>query len=138
MTLCYTKTHEQVFMRMTAGTRKSHASCEVFGFDPKRVKAARRAVPRAETVEAMASIFQAVSDPARLRLLLALAAAELCVCDLSVLSGLSQSAVSHHLRVLRDRKVVKYRKSGKMAYYTLEDAHVKALLRKCLEHVNEE
>ncbi len=122
---------------MTAKTHKSHASCEVFGFNPERVKSARSAVPGTETVAAMAGIFKAVSDPARLRLLLALAAAELCVCDLSVLSGFSQSAVSHHLRVLRDRKVVKYRKSGKMAYYTLEDAHVKALLRKCLEHVNE-
>lgn len=124
-------------MHMTVNTRKSHDSCEVFGFDPERVRAAQHALPGTETVAAMAGIFKAVSDPARLRLLLALAAAELCVCDLSVLSGVSQSAVSHHLRVLRDRKVVKYRKSGKMAYYTLEDAHVKALLRKCLEHVNE-
>jgi len=124
-------------MRIKSETHEPHAGCEVFGFNPERVKTARRAVPRAEAVTAMAGIFKAVSAPARLRLLLALAAAELCVCDLSVLSGFSQSAVSHHLRVLRDRKVVKYRKSGKMAYYALEDAHVKALLRKCLEHVNE-
>lgn len=124
-------------MRMSGNKRGPHAGCEAFAFDPARVKSARSAVPRQDAVAAMAGIFKAVSDPARLKLALALAGAELCVCDLSVFSGFSQSAVSHHLRVLRDRKVVKYRKSGKMAYYTLEDSHVKALLRKCLEHVNE-
>jgi len=122
---------------MNSKEQNDHADCDEFCFDPRRVKMARLVLPPKDVVDGMAGIFEAVSDPARLRLLMALAETELCVCDLSVLSGLSQSSVSHHLRVLRDKKVVKFRKAGKMAYYTLDDAHVKALLRKCLEHVAE-
>ena len=85
----------------------------------------------------MAETFRALGDPTRLRLVAALAAEELCVCDLATLLGVSQSAVSHSLRTLRDLRLVRYRKAGKIAYYTLDDAHIATLLAQGFRHVEE-
>lgn len=85
----------------------------------------------------LASLFKTLGDPTRLRIVSALAKSEFCVCDLAELLGLSQSATSHQLRVLRSNKLVKYRRDGKMAYYSLDDDHVLGLYSQGLEHISE-
>jgi ArsR family transcriptional regulator len=78
-----------------------------------------------------------MGDPTRVRLIYALAQRELCVCDLAAVLGLSVSAVSHQLRLLRGLRLVKYRREGRLAYYSLDDEHVDTLLRQGLEHVDD-
>ncbi len=88
--------------------------------------------------DALATTFATLADPTRARLLHALSlAAELCVCDLALLVGLSQSAVSHQLRLLRDRRVVARHKVGRIVYYRLADEHVRHVFTDGLRHVNE-
>jgi ArsR family transcriptional regulator len=98
------------------------------------VKAARGKLPGAGDLAGMAGLFGALADPTRLRIVAALASGELCVCDLAATVGLSQSAVSHQLRVLRDRRLVDARKEGRRAYYHLDDEHVTTLYRQAREH----
>ncbi|MBS4024069.1 MAG: winged helix-turn-helix transcriptional regulator [Clostridia bacterium] len=83
----------------------------------------------------LAEIFKALGDPNRVQLLNALTHREMCVCDLSVVLGMTVSAVSHQLRVLRNLRIVKYRKEGKMVYYTLDDNHIVNLFNQGLEHI---
>ena len=90
-----------------------------------------------ETLFQLADLFKALGDSTRVRILHALSFSELCVCDLANLLDMSSSAVSHQLRVLRGQKIVKYRKEGKNAIYSLDDFHVEALLKMGLAHVNE-
>jgi DNA-binding transcriptional ArsR family regulator len=84
----------------------------------------------------MSELFKALCDSTRLKILYALSLGELCVCDLSSLINMSQSAVSHQLRILRTSRLVKYRKDGKSVYYSLNDQHVVNLFNQGLEHVN--
>ncbi|MCS6868746.1 MAG: metalloregulator ArsR/SmtB family transcription factor [Thermus sp.] len=116
----------------------SRAVCGVYEIHPERVEAARAALPREAVLREAASLLKALSDPTRMRLLLALKeAGELCVCDLALLAGVSVSAVSHQLRLLRQARLVAFRKEGKQAYYRLADEHVAHLLRGALEHAEE-
>ena len=114
------------------------AVCEVDVIDHAKVARARTAIPAASTVSTLAETFKALGDPTRLQIVTALAQEELCVCDLASLVGVSQSAVSHSLRVLRDLRLVRYRKVGKIAYYTLDDAHIVRLLGEGRRHVEEQ
>ena len=90
-----------------------------------------------ETLFQLADFFKALGDSTRVRILHALSFSELCVCDLASILNMSSSAVSHQLRVLRGQKIVKYRKEGKNAIYSLDDSHVATLLEQGLRHVNE-
>ncbi|HSR29084.1 MAG TPA: metalloregulator ArsR/SmtB family transcription factor [Anaerolineae bacterium] len=83
----------------------------------------------------LAETFKALSDPTRLRIVSLLADAELCVCDLAAALGMSQSAVSHQLRTLRDLRLVRWRREGRQIFYTLDDEHVADLFRRGLDHV---
>lgn len=87
------------------------------------------------TATRLAQVFAALSDPSRVRLISALLAGELCVHDLAAALGMSQSAVSHQLRLLRSLNLVRYRKEGRVVYYTLDDEHVEHLFRMGLEHI---
>lgn len=113
------------------------AACEVDVIDQAKVARARAALPATSTVGALAETFRALGDPTRLLIVNALAHEELCVCDLASLAGVSQSAVSHSLRVLRDLRLVRFRKVGKIAYYALDDAHIVTLLGEGRRHVEE-
>ena len=87
----------------------------------------------------MADMFKAMNDPTRLKLLNALMLAEeLCVSDLTALLNLTQPAVSHHLKALRQERLIKFRRVGKAAYYSLDDEHIRLLFDQCLIHVLEE
>jgi ArsR family transcriptional regulator len=90
-----------------------------------------------EVLFQVADLFKALGDSTRARLLHALSFSELCVCDLAAVLGMSSSAVSHQLRVLRGQRLIKYRKDGKNVFYSLADAHVLRLMEQGLEHVNE-
>ena len=92
----------------------------------------------AQMVAALAETFKILGDPTRLRIAYALAREELCVCDLAAVLGVSQSVVSHSLRALRQMRLVRYRKAGKVAYYALDDDHIAALLAEGFRHVEEQ
>jgi DNA-binding transcriptional ArsR family regulator len=109
--------------------------CAVRVVDAGRVAAVRRAMPADVDVAELAEVFALLSDPGRLRLMVALLGGELCVCDLAAAARLSESATSHALRILRAHRVVSVRRSGRMAFYALADAHVRTLLDVALAHV---
>jgi ArsR family transcriptional regulator len=88
-----------------------------------------------ETSNRLAELFQALGDPTRVRMLSALWVGELCVCDLAATLGMSQSAISHQLRLLRQLRLVRRRKDGQIVYYALDDEHVSALFGEGLDHV---
>ena len=118
-------------------TESSQATdvCEVELFHPERVEQARTSLLPDAEVEQMSSIFQCVGHPTRVKILQALLATELCVCDLAQVLKLSVSAISHQLRTLRSLRLVKYRREGKMAYYSIDDDHVRSLFSLGLEHI---
>jgi DNA-binding transcriptional ArsR family regulator len=110
-------------------------ACGVRMVDPGKVAAVRAALPPEVEVGGLADVFALLGDPGRLRLLACLLeAGELCVCDLAAACGLSESAVSHGLRLLRAHRVVSVSRRGRMAYYRLDDAHVRMLLETGLAH----
>ena len=86
----------------------------------------------------MAEIFKAMNDPTRLKIINALLLAEMCTCDVAALMNMSQPAVSHHLKALRQSGLIKYRRDGKIVYYSLNDAHIGILFKNGLEHASEE
>jgi DNA-binding transcriptional ArsR family regulator len=108
--------------------------CSTRVVDAERVAAVCARMPAEGDLDDTADVFGLLSDPGRLRLLLALLEGELCVCDLAVVSGLSESATSHALRLLRAHRVVSVRRAGRMAYYRLDDAHVRMLLDLAVAH----
>ncbi|MFZ1507420.1 MAG: metalloregulator ArsR/SmtB family transcription factor [Anaerolineae bacterium] len=108
--------------------------CEILYVDEARVRAVASRMPTATAITHVTDIFKILADPTRARIVFALSQAELCVCDLAALVGISVSAVSHQLRLLRSLGLVKFRKEGRLAYYTLSDAHVEQLLGDALAH----
>lgn len=103
----------------------------------KSVQKAVSHIPDMETILSLTDIFKALSDPNRLKIVIALAKCELCVCDLAAISGSSESAVSHQLRILRNLKIVRFRRQGKIVFYRLDDEHVNTLIHQSLAHVQE-
>lgn len=99
------------------------------------VRAARAALPPVAQLAGVADLFTALADPTRIRLVAALAARELCVCDLAATLGATESAVSHQLRLLRARGLVRARREGRLVFYALDDDHVAELYAAALEHV---
>jgi ArsR family transcriptional regulator len=89
------------------------------------------------TVQEIAATFSVLGDPTRIRILDALTGGELCVCDIATLAGISESAVSHQLRLLRGMRLVRARRAGRQVFYTLDDQHIVELLRLAVTHVQE-
>ena len=112
-------------------------TCDVIHIHPAQLTTLRgRLVGQADAGE-LAETFRTLGDPTRVRMLDALAQSELCVCDLATLIGLSESAVSHQLRLLRNLRLVKARREGRMVFYALDDRHIITLFRQGLRHVQE-
>src|SRR5215216_4393178 len=99
--------------RSTQLTEPTAPICEEFVVHLDSVRAAQQALPDRHDLDRLSALFATLGDPTRLRIVAALAAHELCVCDLAVVIGLSESAVSHHLRLLRAMDVVRHRRSGR-------------------------
>lgn len=92
-------------------------------------------MPMAEHLYDLSELFKSLGDQTRLKILFALSKNEMCVCDIAALLEMSQSAISHQLRVLRNVRLVKYNKVGKVVYYTLDDCHVNEIFKQGLDHV---
>ncbi len=118
-------------------TKRDDSECEIVHVDAEKVRKVLRRVGSQGRFDSLARMFQILSDPTRAKLLFALSQEELCVCDLAAIVGRSRPAVSHQLRLLRDRRLVKYRREGKMAYYSLADDHVRHLVEEGLQHAEE-
>lgn len=111
--------------------------CEVTQTHPDQIARAKSELPDDDTLFALADLYKIFGDSTRLRILYVLFDTELCVCDIAELLGMTASAISHQLRVLKQSRLVKYRKSGKSVLYSLADDHVHAILGQGMEHVNE-
>lgn len=110
--------------------------CDIVVVDPERVRAVRSRLGSADETAAVAALFKVLSDAGRCRLMEALIeTGELCVCDLAAAVGMSESNVSHHLRVLRGSRLVRARRNGKMVFYSADDEHIRILLDMTREHV---
>lgn len=112
--------------------------CEIELVDEKKVEAARERIENIGQVLGMADTFKLLGEPTRLKIILALENSELCVCDLAATIDLTVSAVSHQLRLLRNARLVKYRKAGKLVYYSVEDEHIDKLIEQVKEHIEEQ
>ena len=111
--------------------------CEVNVVDARKVTNIRRKMHSAEAIQLLAETFRVLGDPTRVKIVFALVHEELCVCDLATIVGASQSAVSHSLRALRQMDLVRYRKQGKIAYYSLDDEHIGRLIEEGFDHARE-
>lgn len=109
--------------------------CGIKCINEKKVKETVKDIPQQENIDRMADIFKALSDPSRLKIVLALLCREHCVCDIAAICKQTDSAISHQLRILRTLKIVKNRREGKIIYYSIDDEHVTALINMSLDHV---
>lgn len=101
------------------------------------VNKVREHIPKEEILYDLSDLFKTLGDSTRIKVLYALFQAEMCVCDIAALLGMTQSAISHQLRVLKHARLVKYRKDGKIVYYSLDDDHVKCIFNQGLLHISE-
>ncbi|MFZ5989489.1 MAG: ArsR/SmtB family transcription factor [Bacillota bacterium] len=97
----------------------------------------RENMPHEEELYDLAELFKVFGDTTRIKILYALFASEMCVCDIAVLLNMTQSAISHQLRVLKQARLVKYRKEGKVVYYSLDDEHIKQIFDQGYSHITE-
>jgi len=112
--------------------------CDLVQIDLARVRTLRSDLAAPDAVQGLADTFSALGDPTRVRILDVLSHGELCVCDLAAVLGLSQSAVSHQLRLLRSIRLVKPRREGRIVFYSLDDQHIISIFQQTLQHVQEE
>ena len=112
--------------------------CDLVQIDLARVRKLRSDLVAPDAVQGLADTFSALGDPTRVRILDVLSHGELCVCDLAAVLGLSQSAVSHQLRLLRGIRLVKPRRDGRIVFYSLDDQHIISIFKQTLQHVEEE
>ena len=112
-------------------------NCDIVHLDtPKTLAREVRLLPAA-IVQEIAATFSVLGDPTRIRILDALSGGELCVCDIATLAGISESAVSHQLRLLRGMRLVRTRRAGRQVFYSLDDQHIVQLMRVAVTHVQE-
>ena len=116
---------------------KEVEQCEFLCVHENVVKKVISEMPPDETLYDLAELFKVFGDSTRIKILYALFEAELCVCDIAQLLGLTQTAVSHQLRVLKANKLVKARKEGKNVFYSLDDDHVRRIINQGMEHIEE-
>lgn len=110
-------------------------SCKCDFIHEDLVNEAKENMPKEEMLYDLAELFKVFGDTTRVKILYALFSSEMCVCDIANLLGMTQSAISHQLRVLKQARLVKYRKEGKVVYYSLDDEHVENVFRQGLDHI---
>ncbi len=116
------------------GESESESDCDIHA---ERVAELLKVMPEEENILRLSDFMSMFSDSSRVRILWALDGGELCVCEIASLLGMSKSAISHQLRLLRDKDLVRNRRAGKEVYYSLADSHVREILEKAMEHINE-
>jgi Predicted transcriptional regulators len=112
-------------------------ACQEGCIHPDQIRRVEQHMPDDDRLYDLSEVFRVFGDSTRIRILYALFESELCVCDIAELLHLSQSAVSHQLRILKDAKLVKFRREGKRIAYSLDDDHVRSILSLGMEHVEE-
>lgn len=116
---------------------KNAPECEFLYVHEEIVQQVNQVMPQEETLFGLAELFKVFGDSTRIKILYVLFEAEMCVCDIAQLLGMTQSAISHQLQVLKKSKLVKYRRDGKTVFYSLADDHVRSILDQGMEHVAE-
>ena len=111
--------------------------CDFYQVHEDVVKSVREKMPDEDRLYDLAEVFKVFGDSTRIKILYVLSESEMCVCDIAQLLGMTQSAISHQLQVLKKSKLVKYRREGKTVFYSLADSHVRAILGQGMEHVTE-
>ena len=111
--------------------------CKINFVDEEKVNKVKASLPEPQSIMNLSETFKSLGDGTRLKVVFALFEEELCVCDLASLIGVSVSAISHQLRILRNNRLVKYRKEGKMVYYSLDDNHIKQIISEAQKHIKE-
>ncbi len=111
--------------------------CDCSSIHEDVVMAVRKNMPDEDKLIDLADVFKIFSDSTRVKILYALIQAEMCVCDISALLGMSKSSVSHQLRILKQSNLVKYRKDGRIIYYSLADEHVESIFNEGMVHISE-
>lgn len=119
-------------------TKKIVEKCDCTVIHEEVVNAVKENMPEEELLYDLAELFKVFGDSTRVRILWALDEAEMCVCDIASVLNMTQSAISHQLRVLKRARLVKNRRDGKVVYYSLDDDHVKAIFEQGLIHIKEE
>ena len=117
--------------------KKTAPGCEFMFVHQEIVERVNAAMPAEETLFDLAELFKIFGDSTRIKILYVLFESEMCVCDIAQLLGLTQSAVSHQLRVLKANRLVKPRKDGKTVFYSLADDHVRKIIAQGMEHIEE-
>ncbi|MDO8870042.1 MAG: metalloregulator ArsR/SmtB family transcription factor [Methanobacteriaceae archaeon] len=115
----------------------NEGSCEIQEANESMVNEVKSQMINDDMIGTITNLFKAVGDPTRLKILYALSKKPLCVCELAALLEMEHSAISHQLRVLRDKNLVKFKKEGKMARYYLKDDHIVILIKMAVEHAEE-
>ena len=111
--------------------------CDCTVIHEEIINMVRGRMPEEEKLYDLAELFKVFGDSTRIKILWALAESEMCVCDIAALLNMTQSAISHQLRILKQARLVKFRKDGKVVYYSLDDSHVKQIFEQGLVHINE-
>ena len=111
--------------------------CEAFQIHEDVVKTVTDHMPDEDQLYDLAEVFKVCGDSTRIKILYVLFEAELCVCDIAQLLNMTQSAISHQLRILKQNRLVKNRRDGKSVYYSLADGHVKTIISQGMEHIQE-
>lgn len=111
--------------------------CEFMHAHPDTIEKIKAAMPEEDTLIDLAELFKVFGDSTRIKILSALSGGELCVCDVSTAVGMTSSAVSHQLKILKNAGLVSFRREGKTVFYALADDHVMTILSQGLEHINE-
>ena len=111
--------------------------CEINIIHQDKVDNLKNIMPDDELIYDLAEFFKVFADSTRMKIIYALMNEELCVCDIAAIVGTTQSAISHQLRILKQSKLVKYRKDGKIVYYSLDDEHIAEIVKKGREHIEE-
>ncbi len=117
--------------------RKQAPKCEYMHVHADIVEQVNKVMPQEEQLFDLAELFKIFGDSTRVKILFVLFESEMCVCDIAQLLGMTQSAISHQLQVLKKSKLVKYRRDGKTVFYSLSDGHVRTILDQGMEHITE-
>ena len=116
-------------------TKQANDSCSCSIIHEDIIDKVRQVMPEEEKLFEVADLFKVLGDSTRVKILYALLHEVMCVCDIANLLGMNQSAISHQLRVLKQARLVKFKKEGKVVYYSLDDEHVKNLFEQGFEHI---
>lgn len=111
--------------------------CETMQLHQDRIQMAKEKMPPEETLYDLAELFKVFGDTTRVKILCALFESEMCVCDIADLLRMTQSAISHQLRVLKQARLVRFRREGKTVFYALADSHIQTIFNQGLDHVSE-